>query len=357
MQSTDKPSKFSIPWANSGTKNTIPTASQIGITAGAASLTDGFPPLTFTPVAAGGVPPAGADFNGILNQVTANDRWTAAGGGFPYDSAFSTDIGGYPKGANVSRSDGAGFWISQQDNNTVDPETDTTGKWLPSGVTGAASVTMTSANVTLTNLQAGFDVIILSGTLTANLNLVFPTWKKSWTIINNCSGAFTVTAKTASGTGVSIPATVATQVSGDGTNIQTSSGIAIGSVTPSKLSTGAPSWDLSGNLQFNSGYGSVATAYGCRAWVNFNGTGTVAIRGSGNVSSITDNGVGLYTANFTTPMPDVNYSTSFGISSDNAGNNRNFYGIATKTVSAYPMNLNSSGVAFDGTDLSLAIFR
>ena len=62
-----------------------------------------------------------------------------------------------------------------------------------------------------------------------------------------------------------------------------------------------------GLLKFNSGYGSVATAYGCRAWVNFNGTGTVAIRGSGNVSSITDNGTGDYTVNFTTAMPDANY--------------------------------------------------
>jgi hypothetical protein len=59
---------------------------------------------------------------------------------------------------------------------------------------------------------------------------------------------------------------------------------------------------------FNSGYGSVATAYGCRAWVNFNGTGTVAIRASGNVSSVTDNAVGQYTVNFTTTMPDENYT-------------------------------------------------
>jgi hypothetical protein len=66
--------------------------------------------------------------------------------------------------------------------------------------------------------------------------------------------------------------------------------------------------DNLGNLRFNSGYGSVATAYGCRAWVNFNGTGTVAIRASGNVSSITDNGTGDYTVNFTTAMPDANYS-------------------------------------------------
>ena len=63
-----------------------------------------------------------------------------------------------------------------------------------------------------------------------------------------------------------------------------------------------------GDLQFNSGYGSVATAYGVRAWVNFQGTGTVAIRDDGNVSSITDNGTGVYRINFTTAMPDDNYS-------------------------------------------------
>lgn len=50
--------------------------------------------------------------------------------------------------------------------------------------------------------------------------------------------------------------------------------------------------------------------YKCRAWVNFNGTGTVAIRASGNVSSITDNGVGDYTVNFTNAMPDANYSVN-----------------------------------------------
>ena len=72
--------------------------------------------------------------------------------------------------------------------------------------------------------------------------------------------------------------------------------------------TTAMTLDANGNLQFNSGYGSVATAYGCRAWVNFNGTGTVAIRASGNVSSITDNGTGDYTVNFTTAMSDANYA-------------------------------------------------
>ena len=54
-----------------------------------------------------------------------------------------------------------------------------------------------------------------------------------------------------------------------------------------------------------------ASIYACRSWVNFNGTGTLAIRDSGNVSSITDNGSGDYTVNFTTTMPDANYAVAF----------------------------------------------
>ena len=79
--------------------------------------------------------------------------------------------------------------------------------------------------------------------------------------------------------------------------------------------------DTSQNLQFNSGYGSVATAYGCRAWVNFNGSGTVAIRASGNVSSITDNGTGDYTINLTNALVDANYGIilSVGVLGASAG--------------------------------------
>ena len=77
-------------------------------------------------------------------------------------------------------------------------------------------------------------------------------------------------------------------------------------------------FDSSANFKFNSGYGSVATAYGCRAWVNFNGTGTPAISASGNVSSITDNGTGDYTVNFTNAMSDANFG--FSISSSSAQN-------------------------------------
>ncbi len=56
-------------------------------------------------------------------------------------------------------------------------------------------------------------------------------------------------------------------------------------------------FDASGNFQFNSGYGSVATAYGCRAWVNFNGTSTVAIRASGNVTKVQNISMTIFTKN------------------------------------------------------------
>jgi hypothetical protein len=115
-----------------------------------------------------------------------------------------------------------------------------------------------------------------------------------------------------------------------------------------------------GDFQFNSGYGSAVTAYGCRAWVNFNGEGIVAIRGSANVSSITDNSTGQYTMNFTTAMPDTSYSATGG-----GGG-----GVRNNTVAnvAFPDNLRATGsigidtqyshtIAFDPPFVSVAIFR
>ena len=75
----------------------------------------------------------------------------------------------------------------------------------------------------------------------------------------------------------------------------------------SEAATTKMSVSSGGNVAFNSGFGSVTTVYGCRAWVNFNGTGTLAVRDSGNVSSVTDNTTGSYTVNFSTNMPDVNF--------------------------------------------------
>lgn len=105
-----------------------------------------------------------------------------------------------------------------------------------------------------------------------------------------------------------------------------------------------------------------APIYACRAWVNFNGTGTVAIRGSGNVSSIIDNGVGNYTVNFTTAMPDANYSMqgtsgnvgSFGtIVAENI-----FYGAKRTNNSITIGTVANNGVtAIDDEYTSVSIFR
>ena len=82
---------------------------------------------------------------------------------------------------------------------------------------------------------------------------------------------------------------------------------ATGSPSSTTFLRGDNTWNGVDSLTTASGS---APSYSARAWVNFNGTGTVAIRASGNVSSITDNGTGDYTVNFTTAMPDANYAAA-----------------------------------------------
>jgi hypothetical protein len=100
--------------------------------------------------------------------------------------------------------------------------------------------------------------------------------------------------------------------------------------------------------------------YKCRAWVNFNGTGTVAIRAAGNVASITDNGTGDYTVNFTTAMPDANYSvvSSSTTTLASAGvSTAPFTTVPTTTaVRIQAVQLNPIALA-DALYVSVAIFR
>ena len=119
----------------------------------------------------------------------------------------------------------------------------------------------------------------------------------------------------------------------------------------------------SGDIQFNSGYGSVATAYGCRAWVNFNGTtnvgGFCTIRASGNVSSITDNGTGNYTVNFSTAMTDANYCVAGTASRAPLAAPRIVAGSTTvpATGSVRIQSGDDGGVAQDCEFVNIAIFR
>jgi hypothetical protein len=141
------------------------------------------------------------------------------------------------------------------------------------------------------------------------------------------SGNATTATNLSGGSGGTIP-----YQTGAGTTAMLANGTA-GQLLQSNGTTAAPSWVASPTTAFASSaenaagtienkavdplgireaFNATGTApvYACRAWVNFNGTGTVAIRASGNVSSITDNAVGDYTVNFTTALPGANYAVS-----------------------------------------------
>ncbi|EPS1205367.1 hypothetical protein [Serratia marcescens] len=131
MKLTDKPRQIVVPFA-SGTadKNTIPNnATQETKEKGKAAYDSGFPPLTMTAIAAGGIPPHGKDFNGLLNDITVAIRFSQAGGQYTFDSAFTSAIGGYPRGAMVLSSDGSKIWWNTVDSNTTDPDGASAAGW------------------------------------------------------------------------------------------------------------------------------------------------------------------------------------------------------------------------------------
>jgi hypothetical protein len=150
----------------------------------------------------------------------------------------------------------------------------------------------------------------------------------------------------------------ASYVSGTNGDLTILSGAGKSVVLAVNAGTRAAVVDSAANFQFNSGYGSVAVAYGCRAWVNFNGTGTVAIRASGNVSSITDGGVGIYTVNFTTAMPDGNFSTNITANDIDWGNKVAIVAYGTTSVQLYTLTgSGSTGNRADASTVCVAIFR
>ena len=229
------PSKLNIPWANGasgGYVHTIPQASQISITPGAASLTDGFPPLNFMdPVLAGGIPPSGADMNGILRQITQGLQWLQAGGLPKYDSTFSTAIGGYPNGSVLVNAAGTGFWISTVDNNATNPDASGAGWSAITGGGGGGSYLPLAGGVSMTgqyNLSANattsmqpitkqqFDAAIaglsggsglvwggITGTLTAQTDLLTALNAKA-ALAGSSGQQFAVQAATSGGNAVNL---------------------------------------------------------------------------------------------------------------------------------------------------------
>ena len=120
-----------------------------------------------------------------------------------------------------------------------------------------------------------------------------------------------------------------------------------GTLTISTLSDGTNSTSATNCIQ-----GSA------KAWVNFNGTGTVAIRASYNVSSITDNGTGLYTVNFTNALADADYVGVFGCNDNGNTTTMNYRSGGTKTASAFQVSTVADGANLtDNNTAMVAVFR
>jgi len=114
---------------------------------------------------------------------------------------------------------------------------------------------------------------------------------------------------------------------------------------------------VAGNLSFNSGYGSAAVAYGCRAWVNFDGT-TATIRGSGNIASITRSSAGQYTITFSTAMPDANYCVN--VATGLIGTGWGGFDISSMTTSSFVLrlfNISGGGSYQDSEIVNISVFR
>jgi hypothetical protein len=135
-------------------------------------------------------------------------------------------------------------------------------------------------------------------------------------------------------------------------------------VSAAKIQTNAVTTDkiADANItaaKLNGAQSGSAPIYGARAWVNFNGTGTVAIRASGNVSSITDRGTGLYTVNLTTAMPDANYCGVASATIGGASNSNRDAAVGPIDASSAYCNswVADSGAAADVDVICVAIFR
>lgn len=207
MQTSGIPTKNPTPWADSAVdptyKHTVPVPSQVGITAGAASWVTGFPPTNFDPAVAGGVPPFGNDFNGVLNALSLWQRWQQAGGAIPYDATFQTAIGGYPLGAIVASAVTARrFWVSTSENNVTDPDAGGAG-WQVFGV-GNSGVTAGSYNRPQLTIGSDGRVTAAANAPGATRTLLTSGTAATYTVPANCTRLRILAVGAGGGTGTTL---------------------------------------------------------------------------------------------------------------------------------------------------------
>jgi hypothetical protein len=225
----------------------------------------------------------------------------------------------------------------------------------------AATITPTSdADYTLTADQNTYGrLILVDGSWTVTHNIIIDNTERSF-LVDNSSGTYTATVKTSAGTGIPVLSGTKVWLLCDGTNViesVDSSTLAIASTAQAQA--GTDDTTVLSPLKLREGLNASGTApiYACRAWVNFNGTGTVAIRASGNVSSITDNGTGDYTVNFTTAMTDANYFASACLPDYNSASCDDVRRNGTPATTSYRFRIGAGATAGDCDFVGLSIFR
>lgn len=163
------PAKIPEPFANLAGPGFINVIPDTTTSPGAASWRIGFPPQTFLDEASGGTPPAGADWNGVLEAISAWAQWAGFGNPVPWDASLGA--AGYPRGAFLVSADGLHNWLNTVDGNTTNPDAAGAG-WASVGPFG-----------NIMSLNAGSGLYISAGLLNAvpsgqratlNTNLTVP---------------------------------------------------------------------------------------------------------------------------------------------------------------------------------------
>jgi len=163
----------------------------------AASIKEGYPPITMQSELTGGQPPLGQDFNAFLLLISSHTLYVECGQTYKFNSDIATAISGYAVGTILGMTDNSGLWLNILDGNTNNPDTGGAG-WVPLNSYGVTTInSLTGGVVTLTVAQSKHNVIVLNGSLASNLILNFPQTNQTWLIINNTTGSFTTTVQTA----------------------------------------------------------------------------------------------------------------------------------------------------------------
>ncbi|MGF7229720.1 MAG: tail fiber domain-containing protein [Candidatus Saccharibacteria bacterium] len=350
MQKSNAPIKLTVAFASgsgAGPVNTIPLTTNP--TTGGASYQTGFTSVNMEPIASGGVPPYGADVNGLFQNQTKAQIWQQAGYMYPFDATFAgnANIGGYPAGSVLMMGSGKGVWLNQSDNNTTSPDTTGSVGWLGMAAAGTSTITTTGGTTTPDPSVLGVTTLIVTGALTSNATLVLPlTGGARWIVVNNTTGSYTLTVQGSSGSGTSITSGAPIAVFTDGTNYYGVSANLSGAYLPIG-GTAVAATKLANARNFSISGLATATA------VSFDGTGNIVL----NVTALAPTSAQINTGLGYTAANDANVVHTSGTETINGaktfGNLAAFLAGANVTTSGAQATITLTDTGGNGANLQL----